>query len=660
MAGPLALAAIPAASAAPTRRATGTDLTGIDDSIRPQDDLYRYVNGKWLRDYRLPSNQPVCSAISEVLERVERQLREIIEGIRDARPGSPEQQIRDLYACCMDSVAVERLGMSPLADLFSAIDTAANKSELATVMGRLPIPGLIAIYVDIDPHDSLRYVATLDQSGLGMERHYYQKPQFGAHRDAYRNYLRRLATAAGYADPITMSNSVFALEQRIAAAHWGAVQTQDADATNNRVSWVDLHALAPEFDFDAWRSGRTSQSPELFEFVVVRQPGFLADVGQLWGELDLAQWRDYLRLSLIQGFSRFLYEDVSTANFEFRRKFMGGTNQPTQPWQRAVATVNAELGHPLGKLYVARHFSAAAKDQVCQMVDDLQEAYRDRFLDSSWMSQTTRAAAVAKLDKITAMIGYAEHRSDYSSVTVKPGRLIESLIAIRDSTRQKEFARLAAGVDEGEWTTTPQTVNAFYSPSSNQIVFPAAFLQSPFFDKDADPATNYGAIGAIIGHEIGHGFDDQGSKFDGDGNLRDWWVPDDHAAFDAKTRQLVDQYNALVPEGFDAAQHVDGRLTVSENMADLIGLQVAVAAYRRAAQRSANTPDFRTLFLSWARCWRMKQTPQFAAASLAANTHAPSEFRTNQVVRNIPEFYSTFLVSQGDRLFLPVEQRIDL
>ncbi|MGW5378985.1 M13 family metallopeptidase [Nocardia sp. NPDC003999] len=633
---------------------------GLDETVRPQDDLYRHVNGRWLRDYRLPPDQSVSSPITEVMRRVEQQLSTVIQEIREPGLGTSEQQVRDLYAACLNTAAVERLGTTPLADLFAAIDAAASRSELAGVMGMLPIPGVISLYVDIDARDARRYVATLAQSGLGMDSRYYRNSDLGAHRDAYRAFLARVAAVANFADPAGMSDRVFELERQLAVAHWDAVRDQDATATYNPMRWSEVCGLADDFDFDAWRAGRTSRPPELFAHVVVRQPDFITAVGRLWADTDIAHWRDYLRLSLLQEFSRFLPSGISDVNFEFRRKFLGGAGRPAEPWQRAVATVNAELGDQLEKLYVAKHFSAAAEAALRELVDDLFAVYRVALLDSLWMSQSTRSAAVAKLDKITMMIGSPRHRPDCAGASVDPDKLIDSLRSIRDLARRREFDRLATAVDKGDWTTTAQTVNAFYNRSTNQAVFPAAFLQAPYFDKDADPAVNYGAIGAIIGHEIGHAFDDQGARYDGDGRLREWWTAEDRAAFDARTKQLVDQYDSLVPEGFDATHRVNGRLTVSENMADLRGLQVAVAAYRRAALRRGTVPDFRTLFLSWARCWRVKQTQQFAAAALAANSHAPSEFRANQVVRNVSEFYSAFDVTPRDRLFLPPEQRVVL
>jgi putative endopeptidase len=598
--------------------------------------------------------------MTEAMRRVEQQLSAIIREIREPRPGTPEQQVRDLYAACLNTAAIERLGTTPLADLFAAIDAAASRSELASVMGMLPIPGVISLYVDIDAQDARRYVATLAQSGLGMDSQYYLKPEFASRRAAYRAYLERIAAVANLADPAGMSDRVFELERQLAAAHWDAVRDQDATATYNPMKWSELRALAVDFDFDAWRAGRTTQPAELFARVVVRQPDFITAVGRLWADADISHWRDYLRSSLLQEFSRFLPFGVSDANFEFRRTLLGGAGRPAEPWQRAITTVNAELGGLLEGLYVAKHFPAATEHRLRELVEDLLAAYRAALLDTSWLSQSTRAAAVAKLDKITMLIGAPRHRPDCSGVSIDPDKLIASLRSVRDLARRREFDRLATVVDKREWTTTAQTVNAFYNRSSNQVVFPAAFLQAPYFDKDADPAVNYGAIGAIIGHEIGHAFDDQGARYDGDGRLRDWWTPEDRAAFGAKTKQLVDQYDSLVPDGFDATHRVNGQLTVSENLADLRGLQVAVAAYRGAALRHGTTPDFRTLFLSWARCWRVKQTQQFAAAALAANSHAPSEFRANQVVRNIAEFYSAFDVTERDRLFLPPEQRVVL
>ncbi|MFX0580627.1 M13 family metallopeptidase [Nocardia nepalensis] len=644
-------------------RLTGVDMRGEDQAIRPQDDLFRYVNGSWLRDYQLPPDRPSYSTFDEVGDRVEAQLREIVAGIRDPRPGSAEQQIRDLYDARLDSAEIERLGLTPLADLFAAIDGAANKADLARVMGGLPIGGLIGSDVGVDPKNSAQYVATITQSGIdpNMGEQYYRKPAYAEQRAAYLTYLERVAAGAGFADPAGTAQRVFELETRIAAAFWDDVRLRNPDATYNPMSWAQLTALAPQFDWEPWLAGATDRPHSLFDRVVVGQPSFVAAAGALWTEVDIAVWREYLRMAVVKHFASLLPKAIADAEFDFVGKALQGLRERQEPWKDGIETVNVHLGQQLGKLYVAEHFPPAAKERALAMVADLMAAYRADFTDSTWMSPPTRQAAIAKLDKIVTKIGYPDAWIDYSGLTITRGKLIESVRAAESFENKRHFARLGTPVDKSEWVMPPQVVNAMYDPNANSITFPAAILQPPFFDKDAEAAVNYGAIGAVIGHEIGHGFDDQGSRYDGDGNLRDWWTPEDRAAFDIKTKQLIEQYNGLVPAGLDPSKHVDGALTVGENLADLRGLGIALAALVIAGKRDGKDNfDHRTMFLSWARIWRNKSTAQQQELRLAMDVHAPNEFRANQVVRNIEEFYTTFGVQQGDKLFLPRDQRVSL
>ncbi|WP_330252242.1 M13 family metallopeptidase [Nocardia sp. NBC_00565] len=642
---------------------TGVDMRGEDHAIRPQDDLFRYVNGGWLRDYQLPPDKSSYSTFDEVSDRVERQLREIVAGIREPKAGSTEQQIRDLYDARLDIDTIEKLGTTPLADLFTAIDGAAHKADLARVMGALPIGGLIDLAVEVDQKNSAAYVATVSQSGIDphMGEQYYRKPQYAEQRAAYKTYLERVAAGAGFTDPAGTAQRVFDLETRIAAAFWDDVRLRNPDAAYNPMSWAELTALAPQFDWDPWLAGNTDRPHALFDKVVVGQPSFVTAAGQLWAEVDIAAWQEYLRLAVVKHFASLLPKAIADAEFDFVGKTLRGLTQRQEPWKDGIATVNANLGQQLGKLYVREHFPPSAKERALAMVADLISAYRADFTDSTWMSPPTRQAAIAKLDKIVTKIGYPDKWIDYSGLTITRGKLLESVRAAETFEAKRGFARLGIPVDKSEWVMPPQMVNAMYDPSANSISFPAAILQPPFFDKDAAAAVNYGAIGAIIGHEIGHGFDDQGSRYDGDGNLRDWWTPADRAAFEVKTKQLIEQYNALVPAGLDPSKHVDGALTVGENLADLRGLGIALAALGIADKRDGkDDPDHRTMFLSWARIWRDKSTPQQQELRLAMDVHAPNEFRCNQVVRNIDEFYPTFDVQAGDKLFLAQDQRVSL
>ncbi|MEV6561001.1 M13 family metallopeptidase [Nocardia sp. NPDC051756] len=664
----IALGVVPAAaalascsndSAPASKPLAGVDMGGADPAIRPQDDLYRHVNGKWLRDYQLPPDKVAFGSTSEAAERTEQQLREIIDGIKDPKPGSEEQQIRDLFDARVDWDEIERLGMTPLAELFGKVDGAATKADLAKVMAELPIAGLIGIGIGTDRKNSNAYIPSVGQSGLGLGEQYYRKPEYAEVLAQYRIFLGRIAAGAGLPDPEGLAQRVFDLEKRIAPAHWDNVRTRDTDATYNVFSWADMVALAPGFDWDPWMAGNTDRPRELFATMVVGQPSFITAAGQLWTEVDIATWRDYLKISVIRDFAPYLPKAVNDANFEFKGKVLNGQEERPDRWKYGVGIVDDKLGEQLGKVYVDKYFPPEAKQRAKEMLDDVIAAYRDNFTNSTWMSPATRTASIAKLDKIDPKIGYPDKWVDYSQMKITKGKLIESLLSINTFESKRAFARLGNPVDKTEWGMSPQTVNAYYSASSNQIVFPAAYLQPPFFDKDAQPAVNFGAVGATIGHEIGHGFDDQGSKYDGDGNRKDWWTPEDKAAFEAKTKQLVDQFNVLVPEGLDPSQHINGELTVGENLADLRGLQITLAAFRISEKRRGiENPDYQTFFLSWARSWREKQTKELTIRYLASDTHSPAEFRCNQVVRNLTEFYNTFGVKEGDKLFMPADQRV--
>jgi putative endopeptidase len=641
-------------------RLNGPDLSGVDDTVRPQDDLYRHINGIWLKTYQLPPDRAGYSNFDEVGDRVQQQLRELIEGIHNPTGGTPEQQIRDLYDARMDLDTLEKLGMTPLEPMFARIDRAATKPDLATVMGALPVGGLIGLGVGVDPKNSTAYLPYLSQSGIGMGEQYYRKPEFAPYLAAYSTLLQRLSAGAGFPDPNATAQRVLDLEKRIAAGFWDNVRTRDSDATYNLKTWDEVKALAPGFDWEPWLAGSTDRPKHLFDTIQVAEPSFVTAAGQLWTDVDIDTWREYLKLSLIRKYAKYLQKAISDANFDYVKATSGITQRPDL-WKSAVATVDTNLGQQLGKLYVARYFPPAAKNRAMELVHNLLAAYRDNFRDSGWMSQPTRDAAIAKLDKITVKIGYPDTWVDYSKLTVTRGKLVESLLTIDEFESTRSMNKLGTPVDKTEWAMPPQTVNAYYEPSGNSINFPAAILQPPFFDKDAEPAVNYGAIGATIGHEIGHGFDDQGAKYDGDGNRRDWWTPKDRAAFDAKTEQLIAQYNALVPAGLDPNQHVNGDLTVGENLADLRGLMIALAAYRiERKNKGDNTPDYTPMFQSWGRNWREKQTRQALEQQIATDPHSPGEFRCNQVVRNLPEFYAAFGVRQSDKLFLPEDQRVSL
>ena len=636
---------------------TGPDMSGLDPGVRPQDDLYRHVNGKWLREYQLPPDKNSFGTFAEVADRVEGQLKDVIDGIKDPRDGTEAQQIRDLYDARMDLATLNKLGLTPLSGPFGRIDGAATKPDLAGVMGALPLGGPIGLGITVDRKNSDAYLPSIGQSGLGMDEKYYSKPEFAQYLSAYTTLLQRLAAAARFPDPNGSAQRVLQLETRLAAAFWDNVKTRDSDATYNLKSWDEVKALAPGFDWEPWLAGSTDRPKDLFASIVVAEPSYVTAAGQIWADTDIATWRDYLKLALLRDYAKYMTDELSDANFDYV-KAVSGVQQRPELWKSAVGVVDGNLGMQLGKLYVAKHFPPEAKDRAVQLVNNLLAAYRQNFQNSGWMSPPTREAAIVKLGKITVKIGYPDRWPDYSKLKVTRGRLVESLLAIADFESHRAMNKLGKPVDKTEWGMPPQTVNAYYEVTSNSINFPAAILQAPFFDKDAEPAVNYGAIGSVIGHEIGHGFDDQGSKYDGEGNRRDWWTPADRAAFDAKVKQLIAQYNTLVPAGLPPNDHINGELTVGENLADLRGLMISLSAFR--IEQKSDNPAYTNMFWAWARNWREKQATQATEQQIATDVHSPSEFRCNQVVRNLPEFYATFGVKESDKLFLPQDQRVSL
>ncbi|RMI31894.1 M13 family metallopeptidase [Nocardia stercoris] len=654
---PVSLALASCSTGSSSKAPTGPDLSQVDDAVRLQDDLYRHINGKWLDSFQLPPDKTSVSTFSDIDDHVQDQLRAVLDKIHDPKDGTDEQRMRDIYDARMDTAAFDTLGMTPLQPWFDKADQAVTRADLAKLMGQMPIAGVVGIGVSIDAKDSTKYVPEISQSGPGITAKYYSDPAFAKYLAAYRTLLQALATGAGFPDPAGTTNRLIDLETKIAAAFWDPTKTRDADLTYNPMSWDQLVALGPGFDWDPWLAGTSNRPKELFARVVVGEPSFITAIARIWTETDEATWREYLKMAMLRKYAKYLKKDLSDANFEYLKATTGVAERP-ELWKSAVGAVDNYLGEPLGKLYVDAYFPADAKNRAKDLVNNLLAAYHENFANSSWMSPATRDAAIAKLNKITVKIGYPDKWRDYSGLKITRGKLIESVIAVELFESQYSMNKLGNPVDKSEWGMTPQTVNAYYEASSNSINFPAGILQAPAFDKDAAAAVNYGAIGAIIGHEIGHGFDDQGSKYDGDGNRVDWWTQHDKDLFQAKVNQLIAQYNGLVPAGLGPDQHVNGQLTVGENLADLRGLMISLAAYRIAEKK--DDPDYTAMFQSWARYWREKQTPEALEQQLANDPHSPGEFRCNQVVRNLPEFYRTFGVTPSDKLFLAEDQRVSL
>ncbi|OBJ94650.1 peptidase M13 [Mycolicibacterium fortuitum] len=650
---------------------SGIDLSHVDPQARPQDDLFGHVNGRWLTDYEIPADRATDGAFRLLHDRAEEQIRDIITQAAEsgAAAGTDEQRIGDLYASFMDEQTIAARGLAPLLAELALIDGAADRDALAAVLGgleRTGVSGGAGVYVDTDSKDSTRYLLHMSQSGLGLpDESYYRDEQHAEILAAYPGHIARMfalvyGDTAG--DPADTAARIVALESKLAASHWDVVKRRDADLTYNLRTFADLSGDAPGFDWTGWL-GALGTTPEKVSELVLRQPDYVTAFAALWASEDLEDWKAWTRWRLIHSRAGLLTDDLVAENFDFYGRTLSGTEQNRDRWKRGVSLVEGLMGDALGKLYVAKYFPPEAKARMDELVDNLREAYRVSINELDWMTPETRAKALVKLDKFTPKIGYPARWRDYSALVVERDDLYGNYRRGHVVNSDRELAKLGGPVDRDEWFMTPQTVNAYYNPGMNEIVFPAAILQPPFFDADADDAANYGGIGAVIGHEIGHGFDDQGAKYDGDGNLVDWWTDADRAEFGVRTKALIDQYEKFTPRALDASHHVNGAFTVGENIGDLGGLSIALLAYELSLKgQEAPVIDGLTgvqrVYFGWAQVWRTKSRDAEAIRRLAVDPHSPPEFRCNGVIRNIDSFYEAFDVSETDELYLDPAERV--
>ena len=653
---------------------SGIDLSYIDPTIRPQDDLFGHVNGRWLAEYAMPADRATDGAFRELYDRAEEQVHEIITNAAVGSPasGTDEQRIGDLYGSFVDEQAVEERGLAPLLDELAAIDAADGPDALAAVVGglqRTGVGGGVGLYVDTDSKDSSRYLVHVSQSGLGLpDESYYRDEQHAAILGAYPAHIAAMLALVfgGTADEYTeRAGRIVALETKLAAAHWDVVRRRDADLTYNLRAFAELPDTSPGFDWAGWIAA-LGATPDVVAEIIVRQPDYLTTFAALWSSANFADWQDWARWRLIHSRTSVLPTKLVDEDFAFYGRTLSGTEEIRQRWKRGVSLVESLLGDAVGRLYVERHFPPDAKARMDILVANLREAYRVSINDLEWMTQETRRRALAKLDKFTAKIGYPAKWRDYSALEIRRDDLYGNVVRGTAVSTQRELNKLGGPVDRDEWFMTPQTVNAYYNPGMNEIVFPAAILQPPFFDAEADDAANYGGIGSVIGHEIGHGFDDQGSKYDGDGHLVDWWTDADRSEFTVRTTRLIEQYDSYVPRDLanrQESQHVQGAFTVGENIGDLGGLSIALLAYRLSlGGRPAPVIDGLTgqqrVLFGWAQVWRTKSRPAEAVRRLAIDPHSPPEFRCNGVVRNIDAYYEAFDVTEDDALYLDPQQRV--
>ncbi|MEO5534969.1 MAG: M13-type metalloendopeptidase [Pseudolysinimonas sp.] len=648
---------------------SGIDTTELDAATRPNDDLFRHANGLWIARTEIPSDKARYGSFYVLAEEAEKAVHEIIDEAQTADPGSEERKFGDLYASFMDEKRIEALGWSAVADDLAAAAAVADIPGLVAALGKLEragVGGFVQAFVDNDPGDPERYLVFLEQGGIGLpDESYYREDTFADIRTAYRAHLERMLAMAGIADAAAAAGRIFDLETAIAAVHWDKVRCRDSHATYNLKSWADATALAGASGWllETWRDAMGVPA-EAFAEVVVRQPSFVEGLAPLLVPERLDAWRDWLRWQVIRSSGAYLHAEVVAANFDFYGKTLTGTPELRARWKRGVSTVEGAMGEAIGRVYVERHFSPTAKTAMDDLVANLVEAYRVSINALDWMTAETRAKALEKLSKFTPKIGYPVKWRDYSLLTIDSDDLVKNVRAIAEFEFQRELGKIGKPIDRDEWFMTPQTINAYYNPGFNEIVFPAAILQAPFFDEGRDAAANYGAIGAVIGHEIGHGFDDQGSQYDGDGRLTNWWTDADRAAFEERTKALIDQYDVLEPRQLPG-HHINGALTIGENIGDLGGLSIAWNAYLFSLE-GAEAPVIDGLtgaerfFIGWAQAWRTKLRDEEALRLLSIDPHSPAEFRCNQIVRNLDVFYSTFGVTEADALWLDPQDRVTI
>jgi len=646
----------------------GIALEYVEPGVRPQDDFFQHLNGKWLKTVEIPADKSSWGAFHKLHDDTQPQLRAIIEksaATKNAKAGSEVQLIGDFFASYMDEARLEQLGIRPLKGELDRIAAIKDKAELPATFARLNRIGVttpFGFYIHQDAKDSTRYVADLYQGGLGMpDRDYYLKAddaKLADTRAKYQQHVEKMLALSGDKNAAANAKAVVDLETELARVQWTKVENRDPIKTYNKVEIAKLAEMAPGYDWSAWLKeagigGKT-------DYVIVSQPSYLKGMAEIVNRVPLETWKLYLQLHAVNGYANYLSKAFVDQRFAFHGTALSGAPKLEPRWKRGVSTVEGALGDAVGKLYVKEHFPAERKARMEVLVKNLMEAYRQSIDTLDWMSPATKKEAQAKLAKFTPKIGYPNKWKDYSSLTVKRDDLVGNVMRSREVEYNRELNKLGKPIDRDEWGMTPQTVNAYYNPELNEIVFPAAILQPPFFDAKADDAVNYGGIGAVIGHEISHGFDDQGSQYDGDGNMRNWWTEEDGKRFAEKTKVLVQQYAGYSPlPGYN----VNGELTLGENIGDNSGLAIAYKAYKLSLNGkpapviNGLTGDQR-FYMGWGQVWRAKMREPAQINQVKTDPHSPAQFRANGTLKNQPGFYEAFGVKEGDKMYLAPKDRV--
>ncbi|WP_026372916.1 M13 family metallopeptidase [Agrococcus lahaulensis] len=640
---------------------SGLPVDDFSDEVRPQDDLFMHVHSRWLERTEIPADKARWGSFAVLAEEAEAAVREIVIEMQDAEPGTDARKVGDLYASFLDEAAADAKGIEPIRPLLERADAVSSIDELLALLGELESiggPGFTGVWVDTDPGDPTRYLVHMNQGGLGMpDESYYREESFAEVREAYLAHLTTMFGHLGAAQPDADAAAVFALETELASHHWDRVASRDDEKTYNLQRPVERYErLRP------WL--RAIHAPDgTFDEAVVRQPSFFEGLESMLVDERLPEWRTWLRMGILRSFASYLTTEISKDQFDFYGRTLTGAPEQRERWKRGVSLVEGLLGDAVGRIYVERHYPPEAKAAMDVLIEHLVIAYRESIEGLEWMGPETRRRAIEKLEKFTPKIGYPATWRDYSALEIGDD-LVANVQAATRFEHDRELAKIGKPIDRDEWFMNPQTVNAYYNPGFNEIVFPAAILQPPFFDAGRDAAANYGAIGAVIGHEIGHGFDDQGSKYDGDGRLIDWWTDDDRKAFELRTGSLIAQYDALEPVAAPGHK-VNGALTIGENIGDLGGLGIAWRAYLHSLGGQEppvidGLTGAQRFFLSWAQAWQMKIRPEEAVRLVSIDPHSPNEHRTNQVVKNLDAFVEAFDVRPGDGLWLDPEARVTI
>jgi putative endopeptidase len=629
--------------------------------------MYRHVNGAWLDKAEIPSDRAADGAFYFLRDESEKNVRVIIEELAKSggAAGTNAQKIADLYNDFMNEDRVEELDIAPIADNLESAQRVSGLEDFTKVLGRFEGRGLGGFFngwVTADASDPTTNIAYFNQGGLSLpDEAYYREEQHSALRGKLITHIEQMFELAGIKDGPAHARRVMELESEIASHHWDTVRSRDAVLTFNKKNFTEVQGLIGQFDLKLWAENAGVPS-HVLETVVIAQPDFVENLGKMLGRFEVEKWRSWLTWHLLSSAAPYLSSRFVNENFAFYGTTLTGIPVLKERWKRGVALVEGALGEAVGEFYVEKHFPPAAKTRMSELVGNLIEAYRVSINDLTWMSEETKKKALEKLGKFTPKIGYPDKWRDYSKLEIKPGDLVGNLARISKFRSDFEYSKVGKPVDKSEWLMTPQTVNAYYHPLMNEIVFPAAILQPPFFDLEADDAVNYGGIGAVIGHEIGHGFDDQGSRYDGDGNLKNWWSDEDRKEFEKRTSSLIAQYNALAPEEAPDV-NVNGALTIGENIGDLGGATIAYKAYKIAlGGKEAPVIDGLTgdqrFFVGYAQVWRGKIRTEAMKVRLATDPHSPGEFRCNQILKNLPQFHNAFGVKQGDALYMAPEEQV--